>query len=150
MKLKNLLIIYFITEILLFILVCNLIGIFTTLFLFILTTIIGMILLREHNVNLARKMHQSMQSGNMFQMNFMSNSSVTLAGILLVIPGFLTDIFGLLLLIPTIRSATFRLFSKRAKSKKSDSDVIEGEYWQEDEQQGKINTEKDSSKQDNE
>jgi UPF0716 protein FxsA len=50
-----------------------------------------------------------------------------LAGVLLVLPGFFTDVMGLLLLIPPVRSALVALMARRVQVRRG-ADVIDGEY----------------------
>jgi UPF0716 protein FxsA len=51
-----------------------------------------------------------------------------LAGVLLVLPGFFTDVMGLLLLIPPVRFALVALMARRVQVRRGPSDVIDGEY----------------------
>ena len=66
----------------------------------------------------------------------MSGAALTFAAVLLIIPGFATDFFGLLLIIPVTRKLIFNVFSKRFYKKNNTSekkDFIEGEYKDMDE-----------------
>lgn len=132
MKLRQLFFIFLLIEIALFIIVGKLIGVLPTLLLIVLTTILGIILLRKQNLTIMRQMHTTMRTGKAFHLNFAANSFVTLAGILLIIPGFLTDALGILLLIPALRSSIAKLFIATPTTKKADKDIIEGEFWEED------------------
>jgi UPF0716 protein FxsA len=56
---------------------------------------------------------------------------VVIGGALLIVPGFLTDFLGLLLLIPPVRMLIIKLISRRLKSRfgvRTQSTVIEGEW----------------------
>ena len=57
-----------------------------------------------------------------------SGAALAFAALLLIIPGFLTDIFGFLLIIPTTRKFFISSISYRFKSKKvnNDENIIEG------------------------
>ena len=73
------------------------------------------------------------ESSGLKSKNFLSNMStyIFIAAILLIFPGFATDILGLLLVIPFSRKIIFKLLSKKFQSNKKDfkqKDFIEGEY----------------------
>ena len=67
----------------------------------------------------------------------MSGAALTLAALLLIIPGFATDIIGFLLIIPVTRNIFFIFLSKKYTKQKSTNekakdDLIEGEYEDKD------------------
>ena len=51
-----------------------------------------------------------------------------LAGILLIIPGYLTDVAGLVILLPFFRPKLSHIFNQRYGKKSSKDNVIEGDY----------------------
>ena len=56
-----------------------------------------------------------------------SGAAIAFAALLLIIPGFLTDIFGFLLIFPLSRKFIFKKFSKKF-SKKKKNNFIDGEF----------------------
>ncbi len=134
---KNLKIILFfvvLIEITLFIIIGRLIGVLFTLLLVALTMIIGFVFIKKQSAKTIQQMQEAMQSGKMPNLDFIQHSVKTIAAILLIIPGFFTDLIGILLFIPKVRPIIIGLFSKTklASSKKSKAkkeNIIEGEYW---------------------
>lgn len=124
-------------EIALFIIVGKLIGVFFTLLLVVLTMVIGFVLIKKQSAKTMQQMQDMMQSGKMPSLDFIQHSVLSIAAILLIIPGFFTDMIGILLFIPKTRSIIIRLFTKinfvsPKKTKQKKSDIIEGEYWKND------------------
>jgi len=67
----------------------------------------------------------------------MSGAALALAALLLIIPGFATDIIGFLLITPVTRNIFFKYLSKKYTKQKSTKvkakdDLIEGEYEDKD------------------
>ncbi len=123
MNLKFILLIPII-EILLFVLFGDFLGFFLVIFLIILTGAIGLTLLRS-NINLH----------DFKELAFEPNQWVykKIAGILLIIPGFFTDLLGFILLVKQLRSFVWNLLikktSKNHKNNTKDTDeIIEVEY----------------------
>ncbi|MBD22316.1 MAG: hypothetical protein CL572_01460 [Alphaproteobacteria bacterium] len=123
MNLKFILLIPII-EILLFILFGDFLGFFLVVFLIIFTSIFGIILLRS-KINLNDIKDLALEPNEWVYKK--------IAGILLIIPGFFTDILGLILLVKQLRSTVWKLIinkknnNQKNKSKNAD-DVIEVEY----------------------
>ena len=123
MNLKFILLIPII-EILLFVLFGDFLGFFLVLSLIILTGIAGFFLLRSN-----------MSISEIKELSFEPNEWLykKLSGILLLIPGFFTDILALVILVKAFRSVIWKfLVSQKAsqkKEKKEDNEkVIEAEY----------------------
>jgi len=57
-----------------------------------------------------------------------SGAALAFAALLLIIPGFLTDIFGFLLIIPVTRKFLIKPISSKFTNKKKDENIIEGKY----------------------
>ena len=57
-----------------------------------------------------------------------SGAAIAFAALLLIIPGFLTDILGFLLIFPISRKLIFKNFSKKFKKKKTKNNFIDGEF----------------------
>ena len=63
--------------------------------------------------------------------NVISGAAIAFAALLLIIPGFITDIFGFLLIIPITRKFFINKISARFKKKETNNDFIEGEITEE-------------------
>ena len=104
------------------------IGALNTIALIFLTAIIGIFFARIQGI-------QTLKSGiiNLYQnkipiYELISGASIAFAAILLIIPGFFTDFFGFLLLIPFTRNIFFKFFLKKKKLiKKEQKNTIDGE-----------------------
>ncbi|MEC8265685.1 MAG: FxsA family protein [Pseudomonadota bacterium] len=110
-------------EILLFILLGDFFGFFLVVFLIILTGAFGLILLRS-NINLGEIKNLALEPNKWMYKK--------IAGILLIIPGFFTDLLGLILLLKQLRMLVWNLLVKKNKEHKRKSkdneDIIEVEY----------------------
>lgn len=93
-----------IIEIIGFIQVGSLIGIWATLAIVILTAIIGSLLLRYQGMTTLFKAQEDLQRGALPVEHMVTGMFLAFAGALLLTPGFFTDIFGLLLFLPPFRS----------------------------------------------
>lgn len=110
------------------------IGLWATLAWVLLSGALGIILLKGvatlGAVSLSRDMHELSDPMSPLAHRVM----VVLAGGLLLLPGFLTDAIGLLLLVPPIRLVVIKLIGRKLRVKATytatRSEVIEGE-WQE-------------------
>jgi UPF0716 protein FxsA len=117
-------------EIATFILVGGAIGVVRTLGLVVVSAVIGAIMLRDAGVMTALRLQR--EKGNPAAI-LAEGGTRMLAGLLLLIPGFLTDIAAILVLIPSLRGL---LFSKPATGTASAGpaqpnaprDVIEGDF----------------------
>lgn len=96
-----------------FVLVGNAIGLWPTLALVILTSFIGAILLRVEGMGVLREANRESQEGRLPGKSLVSGAMVVIAGILLILPGFFTDIIGLLLFIPPVRHFIWSMIGKR-------------------------------------
>ena len=113
-----------IVEILLFILFGDFLGFFLVLFLIILSGVIGLFLLRS-NISIAEIRELTSEPNEWLYKK--------ISGILLLIPGFFTDILALVMLIKGLRSVVWKFLisqkSRQKKEKRNDNDkVIEAEY----------------------
>lgn len=107
-NLKVLVFIVILIEIALFILVGKLIGLALTLLLVIASAVAGFALLKHNSRQMVKQMQQSSQTGFPPIFAMMAGTVRSLAAILLIIPGFLTDLIGLLILIPAVRPHILR------------------------------------------
>ena len=106
-----------IAEIALFVEAGRLIGVIPTILLTIATAMAGTFLMRAQGIATMNRIAQSLEKGEMPVASVMDGMGIFVAGILLLTPGFLTDIFGLLLFVPPIRRGVGRwIFQKLARS----------------------------------
>ncbi|WP_208433747.1 FxsA family protein [Bartonella taylorii] len=94
-----------------FIFVGKEIGILATLSLVVLTTIAGIILLRIQGVSILKNIQREIIQRHTVKNNIINDAFIILSAILLILPGFLSDILGILLLIGPIRSIVWLFFS---------------------------------------
>ena len=123
--------IWILAEIAGFIIVGEWIGVWWTLLLVVLSAVLGMAILRGQSMQMMRKMQEAMRQGKSPAMIRREVPFVMLAGILLIIPGFVSDIIALLLLIPVVPRVVIRWLKGDKKPKAQPTDVIEGEFWEE-------------------
>lgn len=79
------------------------IGVIPTVLLIILTGIIGSYLAKTQGLATWRKVQEQLQYGKVPGNEIMDGACILIGGIMLLSPGFLTDIVGLLFLLPTTR-----------------------------------------------
>ena len=126
-------------EISLFIKVGSEIGIWNTILLCIVNAVIGAILVRIQGVNTLLALQAQMRKGEMPLQQIFDGLCITVAGALLVVPGFFTDVIGFSLLVPWVRkmlrgfmisSMGLSEVSNRmaAGRTKDGEDVIDGEF----------------------
>lgn len=96
-----------------FVLVGREIGVLPTLGLIIATGIAGAMLLRFQGFGVMARISQEMAAGRNPGRELAHGVMILLAGILLLIPGFFTDIVGILLFIPPIRDLAWRFLKAR-------------------------------------
>ncbi|MGV3650479.1 MAG: FxsA family protein [Devosia sp.] len=102
-------------EIALFILVGQAIGLVPTLLLVIAAAIGGAVLLRWQGLSVVSRMRMTMSQGQLPARAIADTMLIGIAGMLLFLPGFFTDILALLLLVPAVRTALYRFMGARMK-----------------------------------
>lgn len=90
-------------EVYLFIKVASVIGIFLTLIFVLLTSALGVSLVRSEGIKTLIQMREKLVVGKNPAAEVIKSVSLILAGFLLLIPGFFTDFLGLVLLLPPIQ-----------------------------------------------
>jgi UPF0716 protein FxsA len=125
-----------VAELVVFILVAATIGFGFALLLVIASSFAGGLLLRHaggnHIARVRVAMNEGMNRGSFTALQADSAGTATLfAGILLLIPGFITDVLGLLLLISPLRRALAASFAGGQPPRRADGVVdLEPEQWQ--------------------
>ena len=135
-----LLIILFIplVEIYLFIQIGAQIGAFNTILIILLTAVIGIYFVRLQGLTTLKSGVTQLYRNQIPVYEMMSGAALAFAALLLIIPGFATDIFGFLLVMPFTRNIIFRYFGKKYEKKNSytktnqKDNLIEGEYEDKD------------------
>ena len=118
-----------IIEIYLFIKIGSVIGAFTTIFLIFVTAVIGVYYAKYEGINTLRSGFQQISKQETPAYEVISGAAIAFAALLLIIPGFATDILGFLLIFPITRKLFFSKFLKKFKSNKtSKKNFIEGEF----------------------
>ncbi|ALC82000.1 MULTISPECIES: FxsA family protein [Bacillus] len=108
-----------IIDIILFILSGDLIGFLPTILLILLTGVLGGLLSRKQGAAVYRKVQRDLQYGKMPGDSIVESLCIFAGGLLLILPGFLSDLIGILLLIPFtrrwIKPFIINWFRKRAE-----------------------------------
>lgn len=101
-------------EIWLLIQVGSAIGALSTLLLLILAGVLGMFLLRQQGFVTLTRVQRSMNEGQLPAHAMLEGVVLLVGGLLFMIPGFFTDILGLLCVLPPTRHLLLKLWLKRA------------------------------------
>ena len=115
-------------EIYLMIKIGSVIGAFNTIFLIFFTAITGIYFARLAGLNAIRSGFNQIIKNELPIYEIISGAALAFAALLLIIPGFLTDIIGFLLIIPITRKIFIRIISSKFNKKKVNKDFIEGEF----------------------
>jgi UPF0716 protein FxsA len=94
-------------------LVGDAIGVWQTLLLLAADSVLGSLLLRSQGRSVWRRFNDALAAGRMPHREVMDGVLVIFGGAFLITPGFLTDILGLVLLIPPTRGAIRRMVTRR-------------------------------------
>ena len=122
-----------ILEVYLFIKIGSQIGAFTTISLIFFTAIIGVFYARYEGLNTLRSGVSQLYKNQMPLFELISGAALAVAALLLILPGFATDLLGFLIIFPFTRKIIFNLFAKNTKNKVHvKDDLIEGEYEDKD------------------
>ena len=115
-------------EIYLMIKVGGVVGAFNTIFLIFFTAITGVYFARLAGLNAIRSGFNQLMKNEMPIYEIISGAALAFAALLLIIPGFLTDLFGFLLIIPVTRKFFIRSISSKFNRKKNEENIIEGSF----------------------
>ena len=121
-------------EIYLFIKIGSYIGAFNTVSLILITAIVGIIYARYEGFNTLRSGISQLIKNEIPIYEIISGAALAFAALLLILPGFATDLIGLILIFPPTRKLILKNFSKKYTSKnKNKKDYIDGEFEDKDE-----------------
>tara|TARA_Y100001970_G_scaffold138148_1_gene170002 strand:- start:14403 stop:14828 length:426 start_codon:yes stop_codon:yes gene_type:complete len=109
------------------------IGAFTTVSLIFATAFIGLYFAKIEGLNTLRSGVYNLYKNEIPLYEIISGASIAFAAILLIIPGFITDFFGFILLFPPTRKIIIKSFLKRKSTVQNNkNDFIEGEVLKKD------------------
>ena len=108
------------------------IGAFSTVSLIFITAIIGVYFAKLEGLNTLRSGVYNLYKNKIPLYEMISGATIALAAILLIIPGFITDFFGFILLFPPTRKIIINSFLKRKNIKNNERGFIEGEILNKD------------------
>ena len=127
-----------ILEIYLFIKIGSQIGAFTTISLIFFTAIVGVFYARYEGLNTLKAGVTQLYRNQMPLFELMSGAALAFAALLLILPGFATDVLGFLLIFPITRKLIFFLLAKKKKVEvHNKDDLIEGEFVDKDNENDK-------------
>lgn len=132
-----------IVEIVLFIKIGSLLGLWLTILVVVLTAIVGTNLVKSPGLNAIKQVQSSFLQGQDIARSLINGTLILIAGVLLLTPGFFTDFIGITFLIPMTRNMWisygikhfpgFVFINSNNNSKnnphfKEKNDVIDGDY----------------------
>ena len=117
-----------IIEIYLFIKIGSQIGPLNTIMLVFITAFLGLIYARYEGFNTLRSGVSQLVKNEIPINEIISGAALTFAAFLLILPGFLTDFIGLLIIFPLTRKLIFKKVSNKQSSNNQKQDFINGEY----------------------
>ena len=118
-----------ILEIYLFIKIGSQIGAFNTISLIFITAFIGVIYARYEGFNTLKSAMSQLVKNELPIYEIISGAALAFAALLLIIPGFATDILGLLIIFPLTRKLFFKKIStKYSRNNHKKEDFINGEF----------------------
>ena len=118
-----------IIEIYLLINIGSKIGAFTTIFLIITTAVVGVYYAKYEGLKSLKSGFSHLSNNQSPTYEMLSGAAIAFAAVLLIIPGFFTDLFGFLLIFPITRKIIFKTLSNKFyKQKRQNNNFIDGEY----------------------
>ena len=118
-----------VVEIYLFIKIGAQIGAITTIFLIFITAILGVYYARYEGLNTLKAGFSQLSKQETPAYEVISGAAIAFAALLLIIPGFATDILGFFLIFPVTRRIILNKFTKKFSTKKNTkNNFIEGEF----------------------
>ena len=117
-----------IIEIYLFIKIGSQIGAIITILLIFITAVVGVYYAKYEGLNTLKAGFLQLSRNEAPAYEIISGAAIAFAAILLIIPGFATDIFGFLLIFPISRKFFFSKFAKKFNHKKEKNNFIDGDF----------------------
>ena len=128
-------------EIYLLLQVGSIIGAFPTILLVVFTAALGAWLLKQQGFATFRRFQENLAQGTIPAYEMIEGPIILLGGLLLLTPGFITDILGFACLIPLLRKKIAQYVIENQliqaggafqQNKAADNNVLEGEFRKED------------------
>ena len=115
-----------IIEIYLFIKVGSQIGAFNTIYLIIITAVVGLYYAKYEGLNTLRSAVSQLVKNEIPINEIISGAALAVAALLMILPGFLTDVVGLIIIFPWTRKILLKKIT--IKKNNNNKNFIEGEY----------------------
>ena len=116
-------------EIYLFIEIGSQIGALTTIILIFVTAIIGVYYAKYEGLNTLKSGFIQLNKKQIPAYEVLSGAFIALGAILLIVPGFATDLFGFLIIFPITRKIIFKKFSDKIQKRDvKKNNFIEGDF----------------------
>ena len=115
-------------EIYLMIKIGSVIGAFNTIFLIFFTAVTGIYFAKLEGLNAIKSGFGQLVKNEIPIYEILSGATLAFAALLLIIPGFLTDLIGFLLIVPITRKIFIKIISSKFSRKKNNEDFIEGDF----------------------
>jgi len=118
-------------EIFLFIKIGSQIGAVTTILLIFTTAIVGIYYAKYEGLNTLKSGFEQIRKNKTPTYEMLSGAAIAFAALLLIIPGFATDIIGFLMIFPMSRNFLFKKFFVKFKNKETKTDrnnFIDGDF----------------------
>ena len=116
-------------EIYLFIKIGSQIGAFNTVLLILVTAVVGVGYARYEGYNTLKTGMSQLVKNELPVYELISGATLAFAALLLIIPGFATDLIGILLIVPFTRKFILKKFIKKHdNTKKKNTNYIDGDY----------------------
>ena len=118
-----------IVEIYLFIKIGTQIGAATTIILIFTTAVVGVYYAKYEGLNTLKSGFSQLSKNETPAYEVISGAAIAFGALLLIIPGFATDIMGFLMIFPITRKFLFNIFSKKfSKRPEKKNNFIDGEF----------------------
>jgi UPF0716 protein FxsA len=118
-----------IIEIYLFIKIGSQIGALTTISLIFITAIVGIYYAKYEGLNTLKSAFIQISKKEAPAYEMISGTAIALGALMLIIPGFATDLFGFLVIFPFTRKILLKNFTKKIEKRKRQKDnFIDGEF----------------------
>jgi len=118
-------------EIFLLIKIGSQIGAVTTILLIFATAIVGIYYAKYEGLNTLKSGFEQISKNKTPTYEMLSGAAIAFAALLLIIPGFATDIIGFLMIFPMSRNFLFKKFFVKFKNKETKTDInnfIDGDF----------------------
>ena len=126
-------------EIYLFIKIGSQIGALNTILLILFTAVLGIWYARYEGFNTLRSGMSQLVRNELPLYEIISGAAIAFAALLLILPGFATDVIGILLVFPLTRKIILSKYSKKNSSKRNlnEKNYIDGDYEDIEDKDGK-------------